>query len=52
MPIQRQVSDQTHLILYLEMKKYKKAVHAQLLESNGEYAKLWQLQVNEKSDEI
>lgn len=26
--------------------------HVQLLESNGEYAKLWQLQVNEKSDEI
>ena len=33
-------------------KVQESATHAQLLESNGEYAKLWQLQVNEKSDEI
>lgn len=39
-------------IVLRDGKVQESGTHAQLLESNGEYAKSWQLQVNEKSDEI
>ncbi|BBB22928.1 ATP-binding cassette subfamily B, bacterial [Abyssogena phaseoliformis symbiont OG214] len=46
------IVDADKIIVLGDGRVQESGTHAQLLESNGEYAKLWQLQVNEKSDEI
>ena len=46
------IVDSDKIIVLGDGQVQESGTHAQLLESNGEYAKLWQLQVNEKSDEI
>jgi ATP-binding cassette subfamily B protein len=46
------IVDSDKIIVLRDGQVQESGTHAQLLESNGEYAKLWQLQVNEKSDEI
>ncbi|BBB23486.1 ABC transporter ATP-binding protein [Isorropodon fossajaponicum endosymbiont JTNG4] len=46
------IVDSDKIIVLGDGQVQESGTHAQLLESNGKYAKLWQLQVNEKSDEI
>ncbi|NYT51990.1 MAG: ABC transporter ATP-binding protein/permease [Candidatus Vesicomyosocius endoextente] len=46
------IIDSNKIIVLGDGKVQESGTHAKLLESNGEYAKLWQLQVNEQSDEI
>ncbi len=46
------IIDSNKIIVLGDGKVQECGTHAKLLKSNGEYAKLWQLQVNEKSDEI
>lgn len=46
------IVDSDKIIVLGDGQVQESGTHAQLLEFNGEYAKLWQLQVNEKSDEI